>query len=226
MFHTSTSWGRGVRRGEAEVPSESQTRFPCEGDSEKAYIMSNLPGRTITRGRSQRPAAREWGVGAAALAQAVAGLGDAGGGRGWRRRGGRGGRRAGSSPRGDRVQQLQGGGPRRPRAPRRVHRLRLGQEVSARSHGGGRSDEDHRPRTPPPPVAATSAAFGSAWAAPAPPQIRCPWPPPPAADAPRRHLTTPLPVAAASRVRSVCRSQIRLGRACPIADLRADWYRI
>ena len=42
----------------------------------------------------------------------------------------------------------------------------------------------------------------------------------------RRHLPTPPPVAAARRVRSVCRRQIRLGRACPIADPRADWDRI
>jgi len=41
---------------------ESQTRFPCEGDNEKAYLMSNLPGRTVTRGRGQRPGSEEQGL--------------------------------------------------------------------------------------------------------------------------------------------------------------------
>ena len=145
--------------------------------------MSNLPGRTVTRGRGQRPGSEEQGP-RHWLRQLLASGARAAAGTGGAEAGGEGGA----------LGALLGGtvSSSFKEAPRVADRLPLSGPVQLAASTGfawakkSRTEataaaavtktavrEPRRLRTPPP-VAATPAAFRSAWAAPTPPQIRCP----------------------------------------------------
>jgi len=146
--------------------------------------MSNLPGRTVTRGRGQRPGSEEQGP-RHWLRQLLASGARAAAGTGGAEAGGEGGA-LGALLRGtvsSNFKEAVRDGPVHLAASTGFAWAKKSRP-DATAAAAVTKTTARESRCPRPPVAATSAAFGSAWAAPAPPQIRCPWPPPPAAGPP------------------------------------------